>query len=339
MLDRLKHTGVRLRDWAYTLPAPPVLRGTAEFVGRVIRNYGRHDGPHAAAGIAYYSLFSLFPLVLGTLAIASLFIGTQEAQQRLMDFLSEQVPGLAEGDLLQENIQGVVQARGLLGVISVITLLWAGRAVFIALRRISNRAWEVTELPHFLMTQVSNFLSTLGIAALFLASLFAGTAGRVIERQTEFIDRLLPVDVPIGLLFALVPFLMSLLVFLAVYKFVPDTKVAWREAFAGALIAAALFELLKFGFSIYLQEFANYEQVYGNLSTVMVVLFGLFLVAQIFVIGAEVSSEYGRSRQQGIMRIGGRLMPVRGGLAPRWRREQAVARRLRKHAKGAARSR
>ncbi|MEX2598307.1 MAG: YihY/virulence factor BrkB family protein [Dehalococcoidia bacterium] len=322
MLSTLKRTGARLRDWAYTLPAPPALRGLVTFVIRVVRNYGDHDGPHAAAGIAYYALFSLFPLVLGTLTIASLFMGSAEAQDQIIAFLDEQVPGLEDNAFLRQNIEGVVDARGIMGAVSILTLFWAGRGAFMAIRRIANRAWKVDEKPHFIMMQLTNFAATLAIGGTFLLTLFASTAGRALVQRTAFVQEWVPFDLPFGLLLALVPFLFTLTIFLIIYRFVPDTKVPWSAAAAGAVLAATALELLKFGFTIYLSEFANYEQIYGNLSTVIIVLFGFFLTAQIFVIGAEVSSEFARSRQGQPLNLRKQLVPVPGGLAPPDKRER-----------------
>ncbi len=333
MLRWLKRTAVQVRELLYALPAPPIVRALVDFIARVVRNYGEHDGPHAAAGIAYYALFSLFPLVLGTLAIASLLFTTAEAQARLLTFLQNQVPGLGNSQIVQDNIRGVVQARGLVGAISILSLFWAGRAVFIAIRRISNRAWEVTNQPRFIMVQVTNFAATLGIGALFIAVLAASTAGQALAEKTAVLNRYIPVGVPLGILFSVVPFLFSVVFFTILYRFVPDTKVRRTEAFAGGVVAAAALELLKFGFSIYLGHFANYQQVYGNLSTVIATLFGFYLTAQIFVVGAEVSSEYARSRRSGLLQYQGQWQPVRGGLAPlghpkRWRVEQREKARL-----------
>jgi len=92
-----------------------------------------------AAGGAYYAVFSLFLLVLGSIAVASFFVGSEEAQSRLVSFLAEQVPGLSA--FLKDNVSGVVRARGAISIVSLVGLFCSGRAVLGAVHRVVNRAW------------------------------------------------------------------------------------------------------------------------------------------------------------------------------------------------------
>ena len=152
IVRRLRHG---LQGWIYDLPAPRLARMLTDFGQRTMRNFGRNDGSLMAAGMAYYTVFSLFPLALGAIFVGSFFVSSDEAQVRLFEFLDDQFPGVGDSEILRENIRGLVQARIGVGLVSLVGLFWAGRAVFGALHRTLNRAWRVAEPRHFLIQQVT----------------------------------------------------------------------------------------------------------------------------------------------------------------------------------------
>ena len=92
-------------------------------------------------------------------------------------------------------------------------------------------------------------------------------------------------------------FVLVLTVFLMLYKFVPNTKTYWRYIWVGALIAAMLFEITKNLFIWYLNTFTNFDNVYGTLASVVIFLLWAYLSGLILILGAELSSEYGRIRR------------------------------------------
>ena len=92
----------------------------------------------------------------------------------------------------------------------------------------------------------------------------------------------------------LIPFGLSFAAFAVLYRVVPATNVRLRDVWLGALVAAALFEATKVGFAFYLENFSNYDIVYGSLGAVAAFLFWVYLSAMILLFGAEVASEYPR---------------------------------------------
>ena len=93
-----------------------------------------------------------------------------------------------------------------------------------------------------------------------------------------------------------VPWAITLAVFLLLYHFVLNCKTYWRYVWTGAVVAAILFEASKGIFMWYLVNVANYELLYGSVSSMMVLLFWAYVSAYILILGAEISSEYGRMR-------------------------------------------
>ena len=100
--------------------------------------------------------------------------------------------------------------------------------------------------------------------------------------------------------------IISFSIFMAIYKFLPNTKTYWRFIWVGALLAAILFEVSKGLFLWYLENFAQFDQLYGNLASVVILMIWTYISAMILIAGAELSSEYGRIKS-GVAR--GRVIP------------------------------
>ncbi len=300
----------RARRIVYRTPAPPALRTIADILFRTTMSFNRDDGSHMAAGVAYYAVFSLFPLTLASIALASFILDDATIQQRLLEFLEEQLPGSGASDFVQDNIRAIAHAHGAVGVVAVAALLWSGRAVFGAVHRVLNRAWKVSEPPHFVLYQVGQVTAAVLAALLFMSSTVFGTAGRVLAGANVLFS-----PAPWETIFTVVPFFLSTPLFIVLYRFVPDTRVRWREAAWGGLIAGIGFEVTRTGFAYYLANISNLDVVYGSLTTVVILMLFLYIVSVILVWGAELASEISKTDKAGLLDIRGHLRPVPGGLA------------------------
>lgn len=268
-----------------------LLRVTAvQLVVRTVQELGADDASHMAAGIAYYGIFSLFPLLLGLIALLGMFLPSEEVQEELFDFFRQNLPGSV--DLLERNIEDVIHLRGALGILSLVGLFWAGSAVFGAVTRAVNRAWDVHQDRPFVKRKLRDLVMAMGIGLLFLLSI-GGTAVFAILSRVDV--TVLGAAVNFGGRF--LAFFFSFAIFLSIYKFLPNTKTFWRYVWPGALLAAILFEIAKGLFVFYLSHFADYESVYGSVGSVIVLLFWIYISAFILILGAEFSSEYGRLRE------------------------------------------
>jgi uncharacterized BrkB/YihY/UPF0761 family membrane protein len=181
-----------------------------------------------------------------------------------------------------------------------------------------NRAWKVTEPPRFLPYQLAQIGAAAGAAVLFMVPATLGPAGRAFARRNE---SLFGWEVPWATLFTILPLVIAWVLFLLIYRFVPDARARWRDAIPAATIATALFEAVKWGFSFYLANLSSLDLVYGSVTTVIVLMLILYLFAMILVLGAEVSSEFHLSTTTGVLRFRGHWKPVKGGLAPIQRRD------------------
>jgi len=257
---------------------------------RTVQELGADDASHMAAGVAYYAVLSLFPLLLGLIAILGFFLPSETVQEELFDFFERNMPGAI--DVLEQNIEDVIQLRGAIGAVSIVLLLWSASAMFGALGRAINRVWDVHKDRPFVIRKLRDLTMALGTGALFLLSLGATTTFAIL-RGTDVAVLGIAADSGARIL----GFLFSLAIFLVLYKFIPNTKTYWRYIWPGALLSAILFEIAKNLFVFYLDHFATYESVYGSVASVIILLFWIYISAFIIILGAELSAEYGRMRE------------------------------------------
>ena len=267
-----------------------------ELLLRTAKESAEDDVTHMAAGVAYYALFSLFPLLLGLIAILSYFLESDDIQARLTTLTAGYLPGSEQ--LVSDNIDAVVRLRGALSLVSVLGLLWSGSAIFGAINRAINRAWDIrTDRPMY-KGKPRQMLMAAGVGVLFAISVGSATVVRTASDLTQYKVPVLTFLVQrVGqVLLQGLSFVLVFAIFLMIYKFLPNTRTYWRYIWPGALLGAVLFELAKNMFILYLER-SSFQNVYGTVTPVIVLLLWTYVSSLILLIGAEISSEYGRLKR------------------------------------------
>ncbi len=264
---------------------------------RTFKEMSADDATHMAAGISYYALFSIFPLLLFLVGVLSIVVDPDEIRVRLIEMSSGYFPGSQR--FIDDNLEAVLKARGAFGVFGVLGLLWSGSAIFGAVSRSINRAWDVHSDRPFIISKPRQLAMAAGVGLLFLVSLSAVSLARLTD---QFIAGELQGNAALSIW--LVPVLFRALslgltagMFLAMYKYMPNTRTYWRYVWPGAICGAILFEVAKNLFVVYLTRIAKFEDVYGALAPVIVLSLWTYVSGLILIFGAELSSEYGRLRQ------------------------------------------
>ena len=257
-----------------------------------------------AAALAYYSLFSLAPLVLIAVAVAGLVFGHQAAEGQLYN----QLAGLI-GDASAKAVQGLVanmhQQRGggiVATVVGIATLLFGASGVFAQLQDSMNTIWKAKPpttngVVEFLRVRLVSFSMVLGIGFLLLVSLILSA---FLAAVGDYLGAFLPFGAAVGqALNATVSLVVVTVLFAMIYKLLPDTRVAWRDVWLGALVTSLLFTMGKFAIGFYLGK-ASVASSYGAAGSVVILLLWVYYSSMILYFGAEFTHVY--SMRQGSRR-------------------------------------
>jgi membrane protein len=259
------------------------------------RRFGDARAPEAAASMAYYAFFSLFPLMLTLIALGSFFLEREQASQQVVEFVVQGIP--ISRELIERNVKQVLDLRGTVGVVGLVGLLWSATGVFSVLAHNVNRAWSEAESRSFLERR---------LVALGMVGALAGLLALSVL-STVVLSLLPQLQIPLAggmsiydttswaVLSNLVPWMFTFLMFLALYRWVPNTVVAWPAAAAGALIATLAWEGITGVFTWYLRSgLVRYELIYGSLGAVVVLMLWIYLGSWITLLGAHLSAAVAR---------------------------------------------
>ena len=276
-----------------------------ELMIRTVKEAAEDDLSHMAAGVAYYALFSIFPLLLGLIALSSFLVESDQVHVTLSDVTSDFLPGSEK--FIEDNISAVVSLRGAIGLTSVLGMIWSGSAMFGAINRAINRAWDIHSDRPIYINKPRHLLMALSVGILLALSLasaatvqsteeIAALGGPVLEPLLSGTTQILLRLTSIGLVIAM---------FLLIYKFMPNTKTYWKYIWPGAISSGLMFELSKDLFIFYLDRWGAYNTVYGSIAPVIVLLLWVYVSSLIILIGAEICSEYERMKnnvERGVLR-------------------------------------
>jgi membrane protein len=257
------------------------------------KDWSEDKASRLGASLAYYTIFSIGPLLLIVVAIASLVF--KDAQQQIVGTIS-QVTGKEGGDVLQSTIQNANKggANILATIVGIVTLLFGASGVFGQLKDSLNTIWEVKPKPGqgILATIKDRFLSftmVLGTGFLLLVSLVVSAS---VTALGAFLNSVLPGGEVFGQILNVALMLgVITVVFALLFKYLPDVKIAWKDVWLGAFITALLFTLGQFGLGLYIR-LANVGSSFGATGSLVVVLVWIYYSAQIMLLGAEFTQVY-----------------------------------------------
>ncbi len=263
------------------------------------KKYFADNCPQLAAAITYYTIFSLFPLLIFVVGVVGLFLSTDVQHDIVNDVLKEIPLDQADGrQSVEDAVKSISGANApLFAAIGLLGMLWASSSMFNAIRRALNVVYrDITYKRPWFQQKIVDLTLVLGLGIFFLASIASTTALRVIQERsddTAWIGRL---SNNMGFAWTVaeyaIPFFLSLAAFLVAYTLVPSRSRNLGNALPGALVAAVLFEVVKFGFSFYVTNFSNFDLVFGSLGAVATFMFWVYVNSQIMLLGAEIASVY-----------------------------------------------
>ncbi len=257
-------------------------------------SWSEHKAPKMGAALAYYTAFSLAPLVILILSIISLVMKRDEAAQRLVAEMSDLV-GTEGGKVVQEILQhaGSTTALSWSTVLSFLVLWLSASGAFGELQDSLNTIWEVPKQEHPWLAMIKDRL--LSLSMVLVLGFFMVTSLVVSAFITGLTSWWISPESKIALEVANT--LLSLLIitglFGSVFRFLPDAKLNWRDVLPGAAFSAVLFIVGKFLLGLYISHTA-FASNYGTAASFVVILFWVFYSAQILYFGAEFTRAYTR---------------------------------------------
>ena len=252
-------------------------------------NWMKHKDARLGAALAYYSIFSLGPIVMIAITIAGMFFGEEivrsqvgESIKGLMGDAGAQAVNTMLMGANSESEKGIVPT-----LIGVGALIFAAVGVVVQLKDALNTVWEVEDteasgILNFIKTYILSIAAVIAVGFLLLVSLLLTAA---ISAMGKHFSHIAPEALmqPIGFLGS---FLIIALLFAMMFKWLPDADVSWRDVWPGAILTALLFEAGKFLIGLYIGK-QGLESTFGAAASLVVVLIWVYFSAQIVLMGAE----------------------------------------------------
>jgi YihY family inner membrane protein len=192
---------------------------------------------------------------------------------------------------VSDTLGEVASASPPLTVFSLLFSAWSASAMFGAVRKAINVVWGVEVQRAYLQQKLIDLLMVIAFGLLMLASVGGTAALRLLRELSD--EALGPLSSGTGIFWGLLPYVLpaviSVAVFGALYRFVPAAPVRLRDVWLGAVVAALLFELLKNGFAFYVANFRAYDLLYGSLGGILLFLTAVYFASAILLFGAELA--------------------------------------------------
>lgn len=264
-------------------------------LSHTLHQFDENDLFTSAAAMSYFGLMALFPALLLMLAIGNQVTAATELLTRAVDVY----PG--SGKFLRETIRSMSSVSSGVVVTCVIVVLWAGSWVFAVIERALNRIWGTTSRTFWhgraLTIGMIGIIGVLLASSVLITSIVVGLreiAGRLSPRQMARYPILLSVGSAFWQgIFAILSLLVTVVLFVIIYRFMPKAEVTLRDTLPGAILAGILWEVAKYVFALSVNYF-HYDQIYGSVGAVVAVLTWSYFSSLILLFGAQLTAVFHR---------------------------------------------
>lgn len=243
------------------------------------------------AATAYFALFSIFPLILLTIGIASFWLDPRITWQEILSRLEFVVPALDA--LLGDHLDQIIDSRGAITRLSALALIWSASSIIYMLTRAMDDLWEGVMVRPAWRHRALAILVTLSSAGLLLvASLAWGVVVPLLNRIVP--DQIIRVSPYLNFMASA---LLSIALFALLYYMLPHMRMHWRDVLLGAVVAGLLWELAKRAFLFFVANYlTNTNVVYGSMTTIIAFLTWAYISSLIFLFGGHLNVRYKRRR-------------------------------------------
>ena len=298
-------------------PLPSSLRSIWHLLRDTVEGFIDDDALSRGASIAYYTLFSLAPVLLIAIAIAGLAFGRDAARGAIVDQLSGLMGGKS-AEALQAMVESASNPKtGITAsIIGIVAALITITGAFGEVQSALNAIWKTKSRRSTLSRLMRARLASLGLVAtsgfLLTASLVVSAA---LAALSDYLKAVFPAaELTLQIVSIVISGTLLTAMFAAIYKVLPDTPIAWRDVIIGALFTAGLFEGGKYVIALYIGK-SDIASSYGAAGALIILLLWIFYSAQIFLLGAEFTRAFARRYGTHVGREVDDSVPARRGVS------------------------
>jgi membrane protein len=283
------------------------------------------NGLKLSASLAYYTVFSLAPLLILVISLAGLFLGNDAATNRLYPQISQYV-GSQAAVQIQEMLKGLALSgkTGITVIIGVVTLLVGASSIFVEIQDSLNTIWRVKAKPKkgwlkLIQNRFLSFSLIVSLGFLLLVSLVINFLMDALSKKLlhflPYVTSLLIKGINLGITLIVISVLFGI-----IFKVLPDVKIRWKDVRSGSIFTALLFMLGQYLISLYIQ-FTAQNSAYGAAGSIIIILLWIYYTAAILYIGAEFTQVYAEA-------IGSRIEPAEYAVHVEQTEVESVVKRL-----------
>jgi membrane protein len=274
---------------------------TAKKLARVIpaavERFFADQCPQLAAGIAYRVLFSIAPLAIVLVSIFGLVLQDDSVRHDVVNAIVDALPVSAAGRRDVENaITAIATPASAAGLASLLVFAWAATGMMAAIRQGLERAMGVTESRPAARGKLVDLALVVGAAVLVLVTVGITLLGALVQKASGKVGEVFGIGAGAlagGLIHA-ASFLITIVVVLLLYRFVPARGLRFRDGLIGAIVTALLFRLIALASGWIYVKTTRLSVVYGSLTAALVFLYSMYLYASALLLGAETAAAWSR---------------------------------------------
>lgn len=288
---------------------PNALKNKAKFYFKILKasalRFSEREAFTYAAGLSYYTIFSLPPMLMVIVYSTTIFYERDTIRKTIFGEIGEIVGQDSAAQLANTLDQiGLFQGNWINSAISIGALLFTSTTVFATIQRALNRMFGVQPKPgkagllKMLFDRLTSFALLLSIGFILLVSLtidalldaFSGYLGQFIPELSLLITKTASFALPI---------LVVSVLFMLLFRYLPDVRLRWRDTIVGALLTTALFAIGRYGISFYIEQ-SRTTDLYDAASSVMVIMLWVFYASLILLFGGIFTAVYAEEKRGGL---------------------------------------
>lgn len=260
---------------------------------RILQRFSEEESSKTAAAMAYYTMFSLFPLLIVLVTVISYFVSFEQTSELLNQLLTGAIP--VSEELLTKNINRIFEVRNSVGAIGIIGFFWSSSRAFYLLVDGVNHAWAKDERRPFFQKRLFGLAIVIVLIIVLIVFMFSSSILNILLKSQ-------PVRVQIGGWLGFdfwsaaaqsVNWIAPFLFFVSLYHWVSPGEVPWKVSIGASALITFIWQMASNLFKWYLgSRFSRYEFIFGSLSAIVVLLFWIYISSVIIFFGAHLTAVF-----------------------------------------------